>query len=312
MKTISKRRSGLRAPRCLFDKRMIWLGMLPGLGLYLLFFVLPSIGTFCFSFTDISSIPGKAVSFVGLDNYSEILFRSNSRDALSSLGKTVIYSLSTTLIQTAFSLFIAIVLCRKFIRGRNFYRATIFLPTILGVTVTGLCFKLFFSTDGFAQAVLKLFGTSSAFFGDYNIALGLVIFCQIWASAGYEMVIFIAGLQNIPEELNEAASVDGANGWTTFWRITLPQLWPTVMVNLLLCIVGSLSSFQIIMVTTGGTPATRTLAMFVYQIAFGIGAANPNVGRQGLAAAMQMLLFLFILVVTAISQYLMGRLNKED
>lgn len=297
---------------CLFNKRMIILGMLPGLLLYTCFFVFPSIGTFLFSLTDISSLPGKTVNFVGLSNYEELLFRSNSRDAMAALQKTIIYSVSTTLIQTAFSLFISVILCRKFIRGRNIYRAVVFLPTILGVTVTGLCFKLFFSTDGVAQAALNVFGKHSAFFGDQKLALWLVIFCQIWASAGYEMVIFIAGLQNIPNDLYEAAAIDGASEWKAFWRVTLPQLWPTVIVNLLLCIVGSLSSFQLILVTTGGTPATRTLAMFVYQTAFGIGTKTANQGRQGLAAAMQIILFILILVVTLISNYVMNRFNKED
>jgi ABC-type sugar transport system permease subunit len=128
---------------------------------------------------------------------------------------------------------------------------------------------------------------------------------------GYEMVIFIAGLQNIPEDLYEAARIDGASEWQVYWKITLPLLWPTVMVNVTLCIVGSLSAFQLIYVTTGGSAATRTLAMLIYQVAFGLsgGTAN-NAGRQGLASAMSMLLFVFILVITILSRRLMSR--KED
>ena len=309
MSSIRKKRS---LGNTLFKKRMIILGMLPGLLLYIVFCVVPSLGTFLFSFTDISNIPGQPIHFVGLSNYEEILFQNNSRDALQALRNTITFSIATTVIQTAFSLLLAVILCKKFIRGRNFYRAVIFLPTILGMTVTGLCFKLFFSTDGIAAWVLHLFGTSSSFFGDYNVAFQLIIFCQIWASAGYEMVLFIAGLQNIPSDLYEAASIDGASEWTSFWKVTLPQLWPTVMVNLLICIVGSLSSFQIILVTTGGSAPTRTLSMFIYQVAFGIGAKVTNAGRQGLAAAMQMMLFILIFVVTVISQWVMKRFNKED
>ena len=297
---------------CLFNKQMILLGLLPGMLLYILFRVGPSVATFVFSFTDISSIPGAAVHFIGLDNYKEILFQANARDTLQALVRTIEFSFFTTVIQTAISLFLAIILCKKFVRGKNFYRAVIFLPTILGTTVTGLCFKLFFSKDGLASSFLGLFGVSSNFFGDFNLAFKLVIFCQIWASVGYEMVIFIAGLQNIPSDLYEAASIDGANEWQAFWRVTLPQLWPTVMVNLLVCIVGSLSAFQIIMVTTGGTPQTRTLAMQIYQVAFGIGQRTPNTGRQGLASAMSMLLFVFILAATILSQYVMNKFNKED
>lgn len=296
-----------------FNKKMIILGMLPGLILYIVFFVLPSLGTFVFSFTDITQIPGQEWKFIGLDNYREVLFKSNSRDFIASLKNTFTFSLFTTIIQTVLSLVIAIVLNKKHVRGKNLYRTVIFLPTILGVTVTSLCFKLFFSIDGPAQGFLQLFDTSSTFFADPKIGLLLIIFCQVWMSTGYEMVIFIAGLQNIPENLYEAANIDGANGWQAFIHVTLPQLWSTVIVNLLLCLVGSLSAFQIILLTTGGTPATRTLAMFVYQIAFGIGQNNnPNAGRQGLAAAMQMILFVMILVVTLSSNYLMNKVNKGD
>lgn len=300
--------------RCLFNKKMIWLGMLPGIILYVCFCVLPSIGTFAFSFTDISMVPGKPVHFVGLDNYKEILFLNNSRDMMQALRNTFVYSIVTTVVQTALSLFLAVCLCRKFVHGKNFYRSVVFLPTVLGVTVTGLCFKLLFSTDGLAQIVLNAFGKSSAFFGDPKLVFGLAIFCQIWASLGYEMVIFIAGLQTISDDLYEAAAIDGASDWKAFWSITLPQLWPTVMVNLLICIVGSLSSFQMILVTTGGNPAARNLAMFIYSIAFGIGAGNKSstMGRQGVAAAMQMILFVIILGVTLFSQYVMNKFNKED
>ncbi len=296
----------------LFNKKMILLGMLPGLLLYFCFFVAPSIGTFIFSFTDITQVPGKAWSFIGLNNYKELIFLSNGRDFLEALEKTFVFSISTTVIQTAFSLFMAVILCRKFVNYRNLYRTVIFMPTILGVTVTAFCFQLFFSIDGPAQKLLNLFGASSGFFGDYQWAFPLVIFCQIWMSAGYEMVIFIAGLQNIPEDIYEASNIDGSNEWQTFWKITLPMLWPTVMVNLSLCIIGSLSAFQIILMTTGGTPQTRTLSMFVYQVAFGMGTLDPNAGKQGLAAAMQIILFTFILIITVGSRYLMNKVNGED
>ncbi|MDR1443968.1 MAG: sugar ABC transporter permease [Treponema sp.] len=294
-----------------FKKEAIILGILPGLVLFLSFSVIPSILTFFFSFTDIRQIPGRPWQFVGLDNYREVLFQSNSRDMLDSLKRTFIFSLAVTGFQTAFALLLSILLTRKNLAGKNIYRTIIFLPNVLGVTVTGLCFKLLFSIDGPARILLGLFGKSSAFFGDWNLALPLVIFCQVWMYVGYEMVIFIAGLQNISEDLYEAARIDGASEWQIFYRVTIPLLWSTVMVNVTLCIVGSLSAFQIILVTTQGSPPTRTLAMFVYQTAFGVGGGNNNTGRQGLAAAMQMLLFVFILVITIFSRYLMSRKEEE-
>jgi raffinose/stachyose/melibiose transport system permease protein len=296
----------------LFSSKMILIGILPGLLLFVVFRLIPSIATFCFSFTDVSTVVGQELHFVGLENYKEILFKNNQRDIIQAFNRTIIFSVSTTVIQTIISLFLAVILCRKFVKGRNLFSAIIFLPTILGMTVTGLCFRLFFSTDGIAASVLRFFGTSSNFFGDYNDAFKLVIFCQIWASLGYEMMLFITGLKNISEDLYEAAAIDGANERSTFWNITLPQLWPTVMVNLLICIIGSLSAFQIIMVTTNGSATTRTLSMLVYQIAFSIGANDVNAGRQGLASAIQMILFIIILVATVGSQFIMNKYSSED
>lgn len=165
----------------LFSKKMIWLGMLPGLALYTVFCVAPSVATAIFSFTDISTVPGAKVNFVGWNNYKEILFQANARDTMQSISHTIEFSVATTVIQTTLSLMIALVLCKKYVKGKTFYRTIIFLPTILGMTVTALCFKLFFSMDGVANSVLRLFGTSSSFFGDINLAFKLVIFCQIWA-----------------------------------------------------------------------------------------------------------------------------------
>jgi raffinose/stachyose/melibiose transport system permease protein len=294
-----------------FQKEAIMLGILPGLILFIGFSVIPSLLTFFFSFTDIQQIPGRPWHFVGLANYREALFQSNSRDMFDSLKRSFIFSLSVTGFQTAFALFLSILLTQRNLAGRNLFRAVIFLPNVLGVTVTGLCFKLLFSIDGPAQLVLAALGKSSAFFGDWNLALPLVIFCQVWMYVGYEMVIFIAGLQNIPEDLYEAARIDGASDGQIFRRITLPLLRSTVMVNVTLCIVGSLSAFQLILVTTQGSAPTRTLSMFVYQTAFGMGGGNTNTGRQGLAAAMQMLLFVFILGITIFSRYLMSRKEEE-
>lgn len=303
-----------RKPFLLFDKRMIFLGILPGLAIYVIFFVLPSIGTAIFSLTNITQIPGKEWSFVGFENFKELLFLSNKRDLLGALEKTLVYFISTTTIQTVLALAISLLLNNKKLRGRNAYRTIIFLPTILGVTVTGLCLKMFFSIDGPANTFLRsTIGSGSSFFGDPKLALIMVIFAQIWMSLGYETVIFLAGLQNIPSELYEAVSVDGASQWQTFWNVTLPQIWQTVVLNVTLCVIGSLSSFQIILVTTGGSAATKTLAMWVYEIAFGLGIGkNPNVGRQGYAAAVQIMLFFIVLFSVLIIKGTMKRVFKED
>ena len=296
-----KRRSGL------FDSKAIWLGMLPGLIIFLGMSLGPSVTTALLSFTDIRQTPGTPWHWVGWQNYVTVLLQSNRRDVLAAVGHTLYFALVVTVVQTALALLLASILNNKNLRGRNLARTVIFLPVILGVTVTGLCFKLFFSIDGPANAILGLFGTRSDFFASWSLAMPLVIFVQIWMSVGYEMVIFLAGMQNIPEELYESAKVDGANSRQRFWHITIPMLWPTLTTNLLLCLIGALSAFMLVLITTNASPQTTTLAMMVYQYAFGLGGNGASYeGQQGLAAALAMLLFIFVLIFTLALRFTMN------
>ena len=144
-----------------------------------------------------------------------------------------------------------------------------------------------------------------------------MIAAQIWMHMGYSLVIFLAGLQNIPGEIYEAAYIDGAGEWQVFWRVTLPMIWSTVTVNTLLAIIGSLQSFELIMTITGGQFNTSTLGMMVFATAFGGRGATAGGGsisglRQGYAAAQSMVLFAAVLVVTAISQIIMTRLERDS
>lgn len=298
--------------KTVFNPAMIWLGIAPGLLIFILFRLVPSIGTVIFSLTDIRQTPGNAVSFVGLSNYKEIL-TLNMRDFGNTLIRTGIFTGLVTVIQTALALFIAVLLNMDNIKGKTFYRTVVFLPVILGVTVCGLAFKLFFSVDGPAAWFVHLFGGSSTFFGDRNVALYLVIFCQIWFNVGSEMIIFLAGLQNISPELTEAARIDGANDWQIFWKVSIPQIVSVVAVNLMMCLVGSLSAYQIILVTTKGNEWTKTLSMMIFGIAFNVGdSGKSNAGRQGYASALQVILFLLILVVTLVTQKIQNVVEERE
>ena len=298
--------------KAVFNPLMIWLGIAPGLLIFILFRLVPSIGTVIFSLTDIRQTPGNAVHFVGLENYMDIM-TLNMRDFGNALIRTGIFTGLVTIVQTALALFIAVILNMKSIKGKTFYRTVVFLPVILGVTVCGLAFKLFFSVDGPAAWFLHLFGQSSTFFGDRNVALYLVIFCQIWFNVGSEMIIFLAGLQNVAPELIEAARIDGASDWKVFWHVSIPQIVSVVAVNLMMCLIGSLSAYQIILVTTKGNEWTKTLSMMIFGIAFNVGdAGKSNAGRQGYASALQVMLFLIILVVTLITQKIQNKVEEKE
>ena len=155
-----------------------------------------------------------------------------------------------------------------------------------------------------------------AILSSYSYAFPAVIAAQIWQNMGYSMVIFLASLQSIPEDLYEASRIDGASEFQIFWRITIPLVWSAITVNTLLAIIGSLQSYELIMTITRGGFNTATLGMMVFATAFGGGGATASGGsvagmRQGYAAAESMVLFAGVLVVTIISQTIMNKLEAE-
>ncbi|MDR2648675.1 MAG: sugar ABC transporter permease [Clostridiales bacterium] len=305
----------------LFSHKIVFLSMLPGLLLYTVFRLIPSVTTGVLSFTDISGIPGAAWKWVGLANYKEFLVLQNIRDLINTIKRTGIYAISVTLIQNSLALLAAVVLNSKFLKARNFSRAVYFMPVILGAAVVATIWKLMFSTPTgpvflFMQQVMGI-ENPPAVLSSYSLAFPAVIGAQIWQNMGYSMVIFLAGLQGIPEELYESADLDGASVWQAFWRVTFPLIWHALTVNTLLAIIGSLQSFELIMTITRGSFNTATLGMRVFATAFGGGGASATGAaisglRQGYAAAQGMLLFAVVLIVTIISQSLMKKAEVEQ
>lgn len=198
----------------------------------------------------------------------------------------------------AFALAIALLLNLP-IRGRNFFRAIVFMPTILGVTVSGLIWSLIFNPSGGPmQSLLSLFGTESAFFGDPHVALALVILVHVWMQLGVSVIIFLAGLQAIPAELYEVANIDGAGAWQRFRNVTMPLLAPSVTANVLMGVVNAMNSYQLTYVLTGpSNRSTQVLSLLVYVQAFG-GESGTSVSQsQGYAAAIATVQFLLVGVI---------------
>lgn len=297
-----------------FNKWALYLGILPAVLFYVVMGLGPSIATFILSFTNITGVAGVPWKFIGLDNYREFFVQQSQRDLLQVIGNTVKFCLIVTIVQNAIALPIAMVLNSKLVKGRNFFRAAIFLPVVLGVLVTSLTWLVVLNPlDGPVSKLYGLFGWTSGFFAGNQSALGWVIFCQIWMAMGYSMVINLAGLQSIPTEFYEAGEIDGANKWQVFRYLTFPMLWPTINGNLLLAVIGSLQSFQIILFTTGGRNLfTQTMAARVIFYGFNLNAGSGAVAmRQGYGATWAMVLFVFILTATLIYQRVTNRRNRE-
>lgn len=260
------------------------------------FSLVPAIATVGLSFTDLSAVPDIPLHWVGLDNYARFFIGGSRNDSMTALVHTLVFAVVVSSVLNVVALLVAILLNRGS-RFAIFTRSVVFLPTVLGVTVVGLLWSLFFNPiGGPAQAFVGLFGVRSSFFGDPNLALGLCIFVQIWMSVGYTALIYTAGLQAVPEELYEAASIDGAGVWQRLRLITVPMIAPSITTNVLIAIIGSLQSFQLIYVLTGvQNQATSVLSLLLYKIGFGLSATSGQ--SQGFASAISIIQFVLVAII---------------
>jgi raffinose/stachyose/melibiose transport system permease protein len=287
-----------------------WAFLLPGVFFYFLIGVGPSLATSIYSFTNATGIKGIPIDWVGFKNFEEFLFEgARSRDNVDALKRTLIFMVLVTVIQFGIGLLMALLVNQR-LRGRLIFRTIFFLPVILGAVVQGLMWKLFLlPRNGPMDQIFGWFGMESEFLGGPS-AFYWVIVVQIWANAGFTMVIFLAGMQTIPAELYEAAAVDGARGWQLFKNITWPQLTPAVNTNFLLNIVGSLQAWFLFLVLIGYRNGTQVLGYVVYAEAFGQTGEGASF-RQGYAAAGSIVLFLLVLVIGMTANFVVTRRERK-
>lgn len=289
-----------------------WLLLFPGVFLYFLIGVGPSLATAVYSFTDATGIRGIPINWIGFRNYDEFLFQGlASRDNLAALRRTLVFSGAVTFIQFSLGLLLAVLLNQR-LKGRTIFRTLFFMPVILGVVVQGLMWKLFLLPRGGPMATLfGWIGQESEFLGGPQ-AFMWVIVVQIWANVGITMVIFIAGMQTVPQELYEAAQVDGANRWQLFKNVTWPQITPAINTNFLLNIIGSLQAWQLFLVLIGYRPGTQVLGYLVFAEGFGqTSGAVTTAFRQGYAAAASIVLFLLVLVIGMSANFVVTRRERK-
>jgi len=286
----------------------------PGLFLYFLIAVGPSLATVVYSFTDATGIRGIPINWIGFDNYYEFLFKGQaSRDNIDALQRTLIFSVAVTTVQFCLGLVLALLVNQRR-RGATFFRALFFMPVILGVAIQGLIWRLFLLPNGGPAARMgDVVGFESEFLGGPPTqAFAWVIVVQIWANVGITMVIFLAGLQTIPQEYYEAARIDGAGGWSLFRHVTWPLLTPAINANFLLCIVGSLQAWQLFLVLVGYRNGTQVLGYLVFAEGFGQTSGSVSSAfRQGYAAAASVALFMLVLMVALAANLIVVRRERK-
>lgn len=286
--------------------------LLPGLIFYLGVAVGPSLATAVYAFTDATGIRGVPIHWVGFENFREFLFAGTaSRDNLAALRRTLTFCAVVTTVQFVLGLVLAVLLNQR-LPGRTIFRTIFFMPVILGVVVQGLMWKLFLMPrNGPMATVFGWIGWESEFLGGPQ-AFTWVMIVQIWANVGITMVIFLAGMQAIPQELYDAARVDGAGRWQEFRNVTWPQLTPAVNTNFLLNVIGSLQAWQLFLVLIGYRPGTQVLGYLVYAEGFGRTSGSVTTAfRQGYAAAASIVLFLLVLVLGLATNYALTRRERR-
>lgn len=255
--------------------------------LYILFFLFPTIRAIELSFTD-APLVGKG-HFVGFENYEKLL---GSKDFWRALKNTAYFVLLTVVPNTAVGLVFALMVVRLK-RLRSIVLSAFFLPNMLTVSVVTLIWQ--WILDSQFGIINVMLGTNYAIFRDPNWAMVAIAFITIWWTVGFNMLLFIAGLQGISKEYYEAAQIDGATGAQIFWRITWPLLWPVTALVLTLQLIAQFKIFDQIWLLTRGGPFKQTMPMLqlVYTEAF-------QEFKGGYASAIAMILFLVILIASLI------------
>ena len=269
-----------------------YLMIAPAYSIYFLFIVVPILTGFYYSFTNYDFY--KTKDFIGLRNYigvfGDALFRQ-------SLANTLIYSLCTIVPIMVMGMILAVLL-NKNITGRRFYRSVLYIPNVTSmVAISMIWLWIYDPTYGILNRMMKIIGAEPVqWLFNPKTAMGCVIIMSIWRGIGYNMVVYLAGLQSIPQSLYEAAKVDGASGLRQFFTITIPMLKPTTFFLFVTGCVGSFMVFEQVNILTSGGPlnTTTTIVHQIYLNAF------QNF-RMGYASAMAMVLLVITAAITMIN-----------
>lgn len=218
-----------------------------------------------------------------------------------AVGNTFLYLLIEVPIMLVLAMLLAQILNNKDLKFKGFFRTCVFLPCATSLVSYSLIFKSLFATQGLMNTILVKLGILTEnynFLGNATSAKIVIVIALIWRWTGYNMVFFLAGLQNIEYSVYEAAKIDGATSWQTFWGVTVPLLKPTIVMTAIMSINGTLQLFDESVNLTSGGPANGTITMshYVYNNSFGQGVAN-----FGYSSAMSFVIFIMVAVLAFIN-----------
>jgi ABC-type sugar transport system permease subunit len=305
MSTISTRWQRLPMNFRTRRKFVAYLFILPAYAFFLAFIAVPFFRALGISLTQWAGYD--TPHYIGLRNFENLL---DDRIFWIALRQTFKFTAATTILQTIIPLLVAVLINNNW-RGSTFFRTVLFIPVIISFVVSGLLWRMIYDANfGILNSFLKDIGLgqyAKAWLALPDTAMPAIVVVSLWQSLGFYMLIFFAGLQSIPTELYESASLDGANSAQKLLYITVPMLWPVTTVVIIVNVIGGIKVFDIIYIMTTGGPnhATEVLGTYLYVTAFGAtGGGSPSMGY---AAAIGVVILILAMIGTIIS----FRLTKE-
>ncbi|ADI27573.1 carbohydrate ABC transporter permease [Geobacillus sp. C56-T3] len=280
-----------------------YLFLSPTLFVLLLFIIGPILFAIFLAFHKVQLLGTTSFEFVGLDNFKRM---ADDTRAKIALWNTLKYVVIVVPCQTILALVLAATL-NAGLKGQKFFRIVYFLPTLTSSAVLTLIFMWMYNQNGLINHVLKAVGLPTYnWIGDPDVALNAIMIMNIWATAPYFMVIYLAALQDVPDSLYEAAELDGASAWQKFWHITVPYLRPVTSFVVIMGLIGTFQLFDQSYIFSGGSGgpnnSTLTVVLLIYQYAF------KTLGTMGYAAALAFALALLIFIATLLQR----KLSKEE
>jgi raffinose/stachyose/melibiose transport system permease protein len=277
----------------------VWWFIIPAAIFYLFAVVYPSVRGSLYAFTDWDGVSPDP-SWVGLEQFARIFTDPNG---LTAVRNTLLIAFAVTIIQNVLGLLIALAVNSR-IKSRNVLRVLIFAPVVITTIAVGFLWQNLYTPAGGINQLLEAIGLGALqqnWLGNPDIALWSITVVVIWQFVGYSMVIFLAGLQGIPEETLEAAAIDGAGPVRRFWSVVRPLLAPAITINVMLSLIGGFKLFDQVWVMTQGGPggATHTISTLMFVNAF-------QLGRFGYGAALAVVLTILVAVASVIQYRLLA------
>jgi len=273
------------------SKLYSWKFIVPAFLLFFVLFLVPNLMGFYYSLTNWNAMSDQ-VKFIGLDNFVEVFTdKSNFR----FIYNTLMFAIVTSIFKAVIGLGLALML-NEGVKSKNVLRTIFFMPVVISNLIVGLIFQQIYNPDtgilnGFLEAI-GLGAFSQSWIGDPKLAIWSSMGVEIWKASGFNMVIFLAGLQMVPKDMYEAADIDGANYWNKLIKVTIPFLIPSITINMMLNVISGLKVFDVIFALTNGGPgrASEVINLTIFN-QFGL-------GTYGYGTALGVILFLFLAVIS--------------